>query len=215
MVEPIGTNVEEGESIEDELRAAGVIRDGHFVLTSGRHSGVYVAKDLITVDPLLVASIGDELGYSILGDDSSLTSVNMIVAPVFGAVVIGSQAALQIVGGGFTCQFVYAEKDPHGGFVLRRGFDKLVKDKMVGIVEDILTTGQSVASVVKEVRRCGGEVVMVVCIWNRGNVQPKDVGGVPILSLVTKQIASWAATECPLCRDKVPVNTDFGHGASS
>jgi orotate phosphoribosyltransferase len=96
---------------------------------------------------------------------------------------------------------------------LRRGYDKLVKDKRAFIVEDLMTTGGSVLKVVDIARAFGAEIAGVAVICNRGGVTADRIGNPPkFVSLVNVQLDSWEAGECPLCEHKIPVNVDIGHG---
>jgi orotate phosphoribosyltransferase len=108
---------------------------------------------------------------------------------------------------------IYAEKADGGNFILKRGFDKLVTNKRVLVVEDILNTGGSVASVIRAVQDAGGTVVAVAAICNRGGVTADQLQVPQLVSLVNVTMESWEAKDCPLCRDNVPINTKVGHGA--
>ena len=99
------------------------------------------------------------------------------------------------------------------GFVIKRGYDKLIKGKRVLVVEDILTTGGSVKKVIEATRAIGGEVVGLGVLCNRGGIMPQDVGNVPkLFSLVNIKLDAWSEADCPLCAKGVPINTDVGKG---
>jgi len=112
------------------------------------------------------------------------------------------------------------EKAKSPNRILKRGYENIVPGRRVLVVEDVTTTGGSVKKAVDAVKAADGIVVAVCCIWNRGNVKAEDIG-VPVLeSLVTKEIPTWPADECPLCKELimsggkkgVPVNVTIGHG---
>jgi orotate phosphoribosyltransferase len=108
---------------------------------------------------------------------------------------------------------VYAERTPDGDHSLTRGYDKLVKDKNVLVIEDLTTTGGSVKKVIHSVQQAGGRVVQVCVMVNRS---PKQVTsqsiGAPFSSLAVLEIPTYTAADCPLCEANIPVNTDVGHG---
>jgi len=100
-----------------------------------------------------------------------------------------------------------------GKFVIKRGYDKLVAGKKVLIVEDVLTTGGSVKKVVEAVRAIGGEVVAVAALCNRGKVTSQMIGDVPeLFSLINLDLQMYDETDCPLCQNNIPVNTNVGKG---
>ena len=79
-------------------------------------------------------------------------------------------------------------------------------------MEDVLTTGGSVRQVVELVRQHAGNIVGVSALCNRGKVQPEDIGGVPIHSLIEVDLQTYPADVCPFCQAGVPINTDLGKG---
>lgn len=215
------------EEILDSLRELGaVLGDDHIVYTSGRHGSAYVNKDAVYPHTFTLAELCREMARRWADDQ-----IEVVVAPAVGGVILSTWVAhaLSVLTGKQVLS-VYAEKetvgilDPEGlgrtcfaetgHFVLKRGYDKLVAGKRVLVVEDVLTTGGSVRKVVDAVRNCGGNVVGVMALCNRGNVTVDDVGGVPRLDeLVDLTLESWAEEECPLCRDNIPINTTVGKGA--
>ncbi|MCE9540974.1 phosphoribosyltransferase, partial [Candidatus Kaiserbacteria bacterium] len=114
---------------------------------------------------------------------------------------------------------VYADKDhslPNDApvqFIIKRGYDELIKGKKVLVVEDLVTTGGSLKKVVEEARRVGAEVIGAVAVCNRGNVTEEMTGNPPRFeSLLTVDLEQWPEAECELCKNNIPVNTDVGHG---
>lgn len=100
-----------------------------------------------------------------------------------------------------------------GGFVIKRGYDKLVADKRVLVVEDILTTGGSVKKVIEAVRAIGGEVVGLAALCNRGKVTAEMVANPPrLFALASPELRSWREEECELCAQGIPINTNVGRG---
>ena len=108
---------------------------------------------------------------------------------------------------------VYTEKTPDKDQVFTRGYDTLVKGKNVLIIEDLTTTGGSVAKVVKSVKKAGGKVVSVCTMINRDPAKvTSKVIGAPFSSLGVLKAEAFDANKCPLCKKIVPINTSVGHG---
>lgn len=102
------------------------------------------------------------------------------------------------------------------GFVIKRGYDKLVAGKRVLVVEDVVTTGLSSKRVIEATRSVGGIVVGLGVLCNRGGVTPKDVADPPALrALLNVKFDSWSEEEClhsGPCSKDVPINTSVGKG---
>lgn len=93
--------------------------------------------------------------------------------------------------------FVYPEKID-GKMVFRRSYDKILKNKRVWIVEDIITTGGSVEKTMMAIEKCGGKIAGISAIWNRGTWQENSI---PVLSLINEIVPSYWPDECPYCRE--------------
>lgn len=193
----------------DLLERVGAFRKGHFVLTSGRHGDTYINKDAIYP----YTSETSTLCRAIAQHFKDL-NVEVVVGPAVGAAILSQWVAFHLSEmNGRDVLSVYADKDGMGGFVLKRGYDKLSAGKRIIVVEDLMTTGGSVKKVIDIVRANGSEVVGVGVVCNRGGVEPKDVGDPPkLVSLVNVQLDSWEVADCLLCERKIPVNLEIGHG---
>lgn len=191
----------------------GALREGHFVLTSGRHADRYINKDAIYPHTDQVWLLCSFLCSQFWSSRVQEEKVQVVVGPEKGGIILSHRVADHFRTLGDEVVSVFAEKTGDGGFTFSRGYEKYVTGKNVLIVEDILTTGGSVKEVVELVRSHGGNVVGVAAICNRGGVSEKDIGNVPRLaSLETVELPSWGEKECPLCKEGVPVNTDVGKG---
>jgi orotate phosphoribosyltransferase len=87
-----------------------------------------------------------------------------------------------------------------------------VTGKRVFVVDDIVNTGHSIRQTIEAVRGAGGTVVAAGALVNRGNVGAKEIGVENLVYLLEYKIPAWPAVDCPLCRDSVPVNTQYAHG---
>lgn len=221
-------------------RAKAVLKNNHFVYTSGRHGDQYLNKDALYLYPQAVSQL-----CLALAEHFKDENVEVVVAPAIGGVILTTWVAYHL---SIThCRDIlstYAERDEvsvgkaeghnvalsvwgktahiHEGeelvirrpaFVIKRGYGEIIKGKRVLVLEDVLTTGGSVRKVVEATRAARGEVVGVGALVNRGNITAKDLGDVPRLeALVNITLDSWLEDECPLCKEGVPVNTEVGKG---
>lgn len=197
----------------DILTDAQAIMKGHFVLKSGRHSSVYVNKDLVYTNPITIAILCMDLGQPYVTKDPS-RQIQVVVGPAIGGVILASYVAKHI---GYdspnVVRSLFADKDGDG-FVIKRGYDKFVTNKRVLVVEDIMTTGSSLRATADAVRRVGGYVVGAAALCNRGKVTAEMLGVPRLVSLVEMDFETWPTEGCELCRAGQPINVDVGHGGS-
>lgn len=203
-----------GEIIMGEFRRRGIwLKDGHFVLQSGAHSTDYVEKAMATVDPVFMM----EVAYS-LAQFMCEESIEVVVGPAVGAIIPAFALALALSEiSGRVVQCCYAEKDGQGGFMLKRGYGKLVAGKCTLTLEDVLTSGASSAKVNDALLAAGASLIGTAVLWNRGNVSAYDTHSQFLLSLVNHALGSWPEVDCRTdgpCKDGVSVNTEHGHGAT-
>lgn len=203
-------DMNEQEVLEVLGKAGAVIVDSHIVYTSGKHGSAYVNKDAVYPRTDDTSRLCRAIAERFKKED-----VEVVIAPAVGGVILSTWTAHHLSR--FTGREVlsaYADKDGDG-FTIKRGYDKLVAGRRILVVEDLLNTGGSVKKVIDVVKRVGGIVVGLGVLCNRGGVTPEDVGGVPRLeALVNVKLDAWDATDCPLCKQGVPINTDVGHGRS-
>ena len=173
------------------LKDADAIRTGHFVLTSGRHSGTYVQCARILEDPALTTMLAKTAVERLSSD----LDIDLVAAPAVGGLIIGFAVA-QALG----VKFIFSERE-QGKMVFRRAFEVAPGARAL-VVEDVVTTGGSVGEVIDLVREAGGEVVGVVSLIDRGGEKLFDAPFWPLLRL---EVESWAPESCGLCADEVPV----------
>lgn len=189
-----------------------IISDSHFVYSSGRHSSVYINKDAVYLHPGVISALCQQMAEPYDADQ-----IDVVVGPVLGGIVLSQWVAYYLNArrtSGETLA-VYAEKEGDGPgkkFFFGRGYDKHIAGKNVLVVEDVLTTGGSARQVIELVREHGGNVIGLSALCNRGNVQPEDVGGAPISTLIAINLQTYAEEECPFCQQHVPINTTVGKG---
>lgn len=179
------------EQIIDALKRSDAIRTGHFVLTSGRHSDTYVQCARILEDPALTTRLAQTAVHRLPQD----LEVDLVAAPAVGGLVIGFAVA-QAMG----VKFIFSERE-QGKMVFRRSF-MVPEGARVLVVEDVVTTGGSVAEVIDLVHKAGGEVAGVVSLIDRGGEKAFDAPYWPLLKL---EVESWEAASCRLCAEGIEV----------
>lgn len=174
------------QEVEQILMQSGAILEGHFLLTSGRHSGRYVEKFRLLEQPGLTSQL-----CAALAEHFRPLNVECVTGPVTGGIILAFEVARQL-----GCRAVYAERRREGeGFELRRGF-KLRPGERVLVVEDIVTTGGSVRQVVETVRATGAEVAGVGLLVDRSGGKA-DFGCNTVHPLLRLNIPSYAPDEVP------------------
>ena len=174
------------ERVMDILKEAGVLLEGHFLLTSGRHSGRY----------LQCAKIFRNTRYSeelcaALAEQFAGAGVDVVIGPAMGAVQMAYEVSRSL-----GCENFFTERE-NGAMTLRRGFAVQPGDKVL-VVEDVVTTGGSVREVLDLVKEAGGIAVGVGSIVDRTG--GKIDFGVPFHAVISLEVESWEASECPLCK---------------
>ncbi len=186
-----------------------VLTGSHFVYTSGRHGSSYINKDAVYPHTAQARAL-----CAMWAKDFKDAGVDVVVGPQLGAIILANNTAdelskltkKEILG-------VPAEKgDIKGEFEFKRGYADLVKGKKVLVVEDIITTGGSVKTVISLIKKTGGKVVGLGVLCNRGNVKPGDIGISKIDSLIDIQMDSWDEKDCKLCKAGIPIDIRVGKG---
>jgi orotate phosphoribosyltransferase len=177
------------ELLLDELIARGAILDGHFRLSSGRHSNRFVQKFRLLEDPALLERV-----VAALLERMPPLDVRVVVSAAVGGIVLGYECARQL-----GVRAIFVEKEA-GTPCLRRGFN-IAPDEPVLVVEDVVTTGLSVREVVDVVRAAGGTVVAAGAVVRRSAA---DVG-VPLVALLDLPIESFDPGDCPQCAAGEPL----------
>ncbi len=168
-----------------EFEAAGALLRGHFILSSGRRSAVYLNKSVVSTDPARTERLCRRLAKAVHAKFGEQADV--VVSPAMGGIIFGYETARHLER-----PFMYAERAKEG-FALRRGFS--VRGKRVVIVEDIVSTGLSARECVEAVERAGGRVLAVACLIDR-SAGAADAGA-PLLPLARLDVKSYAADDLP------------------
>lgn len=193
-----------------------IYTNDHFVLTSGKHAAVYINKDTLYPHTRETAKVG-----KMMAEKFKNNKIDVVVAPAVGGTILSQWTAYYLTK--LTKREVlsaYTEKDKgtlasasESVQLLRRGYDKVVKNKRVLIVEDLTSTGTSVKKVVSVVKAAGGKIVAICVMVNRDpkNVNTKTLG-VPFISLGELIVKQYDPNNCELCKHNIPINVTLGHG---
>lgn len=176
----------EREEIIAIFKETGVMLEGHFQLTSGRHSDHYMQCARLFQYPNYSKLLCGELAKAF-----SDIKIDLVAGPAVGGIIIAYQTA-ECLG----VRNIFAERQD-GKMTFRRGF-AVKPGENVLVCEDVVTTGGSVREVIDLIREAGGNVVGVGAIVDRSNGQVDF--GVPFKAVLSMKVKSWEADECPLCK---------------
>src|SRR5260221_3068999 len=174
-----------GEEVLQEFRDAGAVLEGHFILSSGRRSPVFLQKMLVFQYPERTERICRELANQIRG---RFGEGDVIVSPAMGGVIPGYETARAL-----GCRAMFVERE-QGEFRLRRNFEIAPGERVI-MVEDMVTTGLSSRECIAAIREHPGELIGAACLIDRSNGRA-DIG-IPLVSLCRLDIPDYAPDELP------------------
>ena len=191
------------DDVLDVFREAGALLEGHFILSSGRRSPVFLQKALIFKNPKLTERVCKALAEKIKAQG---INPDVIIAPAMGGVIPGYEVARQM---GLESMFV---ERVDGEFALRRGFS-LEKNAKVLMVEDIVTTGLSSRECIAAISKAtGAEIIAGACIFDRSNGEA-DIG-VPLVSLAARRFPDYDPDNLPAELATIPAIKPGSRGLS-
>lgn len=187
--------------LQSALAGRGALLEGHFRLSSGRHSDRFVQKFRILEDPRLLEPVSQAIAERFRDANPTI-----VVGAAVGGILLAYEVARQL-----GTKAIFVEKE-NGAPVLRRGFDLSPADRVL-IVEDVITTGLSVREVIDVVQHRGARIVGIGAIVARSEQDfvPRNVrdGKIPVYALLHLPMVSYDAAQCPQCAAGEPV-TDPG-----
>ena len=181
----------DAEQVIDQFRETGALLEGHFQLSSGLHSTVYLQCALVLQFPERAEAFGRAIAEKFQGQ-----GIQLVASPAIGGIVIGHEVARAL-----GARFVWTERDA-GQMTLRRGFTIAPGEKTL-IVEDVITTGGSTRETIDAVRKAGADVIGAASIIDRSG-GTADVG-VPLSSLASLRVMSVESSACDACKLGEPV----------
>ncbi len=181
------------EQVLEEFRASGALREGHFVLSSGLHSGVFLQKNLVFQYPDRTERLCKALAEKIR---ETVGEVDVCVSPAVGGIIPGYETARHL-----GVPSIYVEREG-GVFKFRRAFS-IEPGARIAMVEDIVSTGLSSRECVDAIKAAGGNVVCAACLVDRsgGRADP----GAPFIALARLDVPAYPADQLPPELAAIPI----------
>ncbi len=173
------------DDVLNEFREAGALLEGHFILSSGLRSPIFLQKMFIFMDPERTERLCRALAQKI---EQRFGKIDFVVSPAVGGIVPGYETARQL-----GAKAIFVERE-NGEFQLRRGF-AIPEGARVLLVEDIVTTGLSLRECLVAVSGQPGKIVGAACLVDRSGGQTSLA--VPLLSLVELDIPAYTVEQLP------------------
>jgi orotate phosphoribosyltransferase len=203
---------------EELFRSSGALKEGHFLLKSGKHSERYLEKFLVLQDP---AATSELCGFWASGhrDADGTPIVDVVAGPTTGGVVLAFETARQL---GVRSIFAEEVKEPNGTTrrEFRRGFT-IVPGERVLLVDDILTTGGSLLAMLPAVEAFGGEIITCAVMADRSGglaslSSPRTGRSYPLRALWQLQLPTYdpGPDTCPACAAGVPLHAPGSTGTT-
>jgi orotate phosphoribosyltransferase len=185
------------------LRRTGAYRtNDHFLLPSGHHAPEYIDKALVTTEPSFTEGLG-----AVIAKHFAPWPADVVLSTGLGALILAHCVARALPGRPL---LVYATKGvtgPQRRVRLPEEFERLItRGTKVLIVEDLITTGETIKLLAQLVERQGGTVVGIACLWQRNS---KVELPRPVFSLVRRDFATYDPQDCPLCRKGYALNREL------
>lgn len=188
------------KEVESLLKKTKAILEGHFLLTSGLHSGLYVEKFNVLQHPEYTEKLCAEFAahFKDMG-------IETVVGPATGGIIL-SQVTARLLG----VRSIFTERE-NGVMTFRRGFHLEPGEKVL-IVEDVVTTGSSIKEVVNAVNQQQGDIVGVGLFVDRsGGTADFGVPAEKVYPLLHLSVPTYKPEECPLCKAGVPITERGSH----
>lgn len=181
------------EEILAEFRASQALLEGHFILSSGRHSAHYLQCARVLMDPMRASRLAAALASRMPREIRS--QIELVVSPAMGGLIIGHE-----MGRALGVEAVFVER-PEGVFELRRGFAVKPGQKIM-LIEDVVTTGLSSREAIAAVNAAGGDVIAAGALVDRSAGEVSL--GVPFFPLLSLNFPSYADGELPEALAAIP-----------
>src|SRR5438477_3822463 len=174
------------DEVIEKFRGVGALLEGHFILSSGLHSSVYLQCAIALRSPVIAAEFG-----AAIAEHFRAEQIETVASPAIGGLIIGYEVARHLAA-----DFLWTERE-NGKMSLRRGF-RLNKSERVLVVEDVITTGGSTRETIETLREAGAEIIGAASIINRSGGRA-DVTA-PLFSLATLDVPAVEPAICDPCK---------------
>ena len=173
------------QEVIEKFKTAGALLEGHFVLTSGLHSTIYLQCALVLQDPARAEVFGRAIAEHLQN-----ANIKLVASPAIGGIIIGHEVARAL-----GVRFLWTEREA-GRMTLRRGFSVASGERTL-VVEDVVTTGGSTRETIEALRAAGAHVIGAASIIDRSS-GAADVGA-PRIALATLDVTSVEPAVCEAC----------------
>jgi orotate phosphoribosyltransferase len=186
------------DKVVDLLRESGAMLEGHFLLSSGRHSDRYFQCARLLQFPDRAALALAEIAARLKADMASgKIAVDVVAGPAMGGIIVAYELGRQLGLPAF-----FTERDGSGAMALRRGFE-ITPGLRVLIAEDVVTTGKSSEESAAVLERLGAKITALACVVDR-RARGAPVSW-PVYAAAALETADWEADSCELCGKGIPV----------
>ena len=181
-------------SLQDRLIEVGAIKEGHFLLASGRHSARYVEKFDLLRNPVATSELCEGFVQR-FGNER----IDLVAGPTTGGILLAFEVGRQL-----RVNAVYAERSGAGSDTreFKRGTTFLPGQRVL-VVDDVLTTGGSIRETLAALEKVQAEVIGIGVLVDRSGGAVR-FGDIPLFALLTLDVETWSAADCPLCATSVP-----------
>ncbi len=176
----------------DLFTSTGALLEGHFKLTSGRHSNSYFQCAKVLQHPEHLSAI-----CRAIAEHFAEKGVETVISPAIGGIVVGTEVGRQL-----GVKTIFAERK-EGVMTIRRGFSVEPGERVL-VIEDVITTGGSVLEVIRLIEAAGGVVVGVGSVVDRSNGRVRLAD--EQFSVLSMEVVSFTPEECPLCKKGVAID---------
>ncbi len=182
-------------SLFDQLKEVGALKEGHFLLASGRHSNRYIEKFDLLRNPGATSEVCR--GFA---DQFRDSGIDVVAGPTTGGIILAFEVGRQL---GVAAAYAERKADGQNAREFRRG-TTFKPDQRILLVDDILTTGGSVRETLLALAEHPVEVVAVAVLVDRSGGKTQ-FGDVPLFALSTLDVETWESADCPLCKTGEPL----------
>ncbi len=178
----------------DMFQQLGVVSNGHFVLSSGRHSDEYWEKFRLLEWPRVTEQLCRQIASRY-----KQSGIEAVIGPTTGGALLAQEVARQL-----DTRCLLAEPAPNGGRELRRGFVLHTSERVL-IVDDVLTTVLSLRETLSAIEQFQPEIVGIEVLIDRSGGDAIIQFGVPCRALLTVSAHTYYSEECPMCKEGIPI----------
>jgi orotate phosphoribosyltransferase len=184
----------------DLLKETEAVQEGHFLLSSGRHSNRYIQCARLLQFPNKAAAALKPVADAIRADiQAGKLALDVVVGPAMGGIIVAYELGRQL-----GMPALFTERDDVGKMALRRGF-AVSEGQRVLIAEDVVTTGKSSTETAAVLEAAGAKVTALACVVDRRTRTEEIAPQWPIYPAVRIDAVNWDAADCDLCKKGIPI----------